>query len=97
MKVLLATRHRQPVTFFPLGCGLKTFASWRESSSGYFHHEDTKGTKGLFYRMPARPLIKFFYMIVLRRAFLDGRAGVTYAILQSIYEYFIVLKASEKR
>jgi glycosyltransferase involved in cell wall biosynthesis len=51
--------------------------------------------KGLFYKMPARPLIKLFYMLVVRRAFLDGRAGVTYAMLQSIYEYFIILKQRE--
>lgn len=51
--------------------------------------------KELFYRIPGRPLIKFFYMMVLRRAFLDGRAGITYAALQSIYEYFIVLKQRE--
>lgn len=34
-------------------------------------------------------------MLILRRAFLDGRPGVTYAVLQSIYEYFIVLKQGE--
>ena len=51
--------------------------------------------KGLFYGMPARPLVKFAYMMILRRAFLDGRAGITYAVLQSIYEYFIVLKQRE--
>jgi hypothetical protein len=36
-------------------------------------------------------------MVVWRRAFLDGRAGITYATLQAIYEYFIVLKAAELR
>lgn len=51
--------------------------------------------KGLFYGLPARPLVKFAYMMLVRRAFLDGRAGVTYAALQSIYEYFIVLKQRE--
>jgi len=51
--------------------------------------------KEFFYRIPGRPFIKFFYMMVLRRAFMDGRAGVTYATLQSIYEYFIVLKQRE--
>jgi glycosyltransferase involved in cell wall biosynthesis len=51
--------------------------------------------KGLFYRLPFRPVIKYFYMVFWRGAFLDGRAGVTYALLQSIYEYFIVLKTSE--
>ena len=51
--------------------------------------------KELFYRMPGRPFIKFFYMMVGRLAFLDGRAGCTYAALQAIYEYFIVLKQRE--
>jgi hypothetical protein len=48
--------------------------------------------KALFYRLPARPLLKWFYMVVVRRSFLDGWAGMTYATLQAIYEYFIVLK-----
>lgn len=51
--------------------------------------------KGLFYSLPGRPFIKWFYMVTIRRAFLDGSAGVTYATLQSIYEYFIVLKTKE--
>jgi hypothetical protein len=51
--------------------------------------------KGLFYGLPGRPLVKFAYMMFGRRAFLDGRAGITYAVLQSIYEYFIVLKQRE--
>jgi len=36
-------------------------------------------------------------MMLLRRAFLDGGPGITYAVLQSIYEYFIVLKQAEIR
>ncbi|MET0465734.1 MAG: glycosyltransferase family 2 protein [Chitinophagaceae bacterium] len=51
--------------------------------------------KGLFYKMPGRPFIKWFYMVIWRRSFLDGGAGITYATLQSIYEYFIVLKTKE--
>jgi glycosyltransferase involved in cell wall biosynthesis len=51
--------------------------------------------KELFYRLPARPLIKFFLLYVLKRGFLDGRPGFTYALLQSIYEAFIVLKVQE--
>lgn len=51
--------------------------------------------KELFYRMPLRPLVKFLYLYIARRGFLDGRAGLTYAALQSIYEYFIVLKTRE--
>lgn len=51
--------------------------------------------KELFYRLPFRPLIKFLILYVVKRGFLDGRAGFTYAMLQSIYEYFIVLKTRE--
>lgn len=51
--------------------------------------------KALFYLLPGRPLIKWLYMVLLRRALLDGRAGLTYATLQSIYEYLIVVKTRE--
>lgn len=51
--------------------------------------------KELFYRLPARPLIKFLLLYILKRGFLDGRPGFTYAILQSIYEAMIVLKVQE--
>ncbi|MFD2573287.1 glycosyltransferase family 2 protein [Spirosoma soli] len=51
--------------------------------------------KGLFYQMPGRPVIKWLYMVVWRRAFLDGGAGVTYSTLQAIYEYFIVMRTKE--
>ena len=51
--------------------------------------------KELFYRLPGRPLLKFLLLYVGKRGFLDGRAGFTYAVLQSIYEYMIVLKTRE--
>lgn len=51
--------------------------------------------KELFYRLPFRPLIKFLLLYLGKRGFLDGRAGFTYAVLQSIYEYFIILKTRE--
>jgi glycosyltransferase involved in cell wall biosynthesis len=51
--------------------------------------------KELFYRMPARPLIKFLFLYVGKRGFLDGTAGYRYAKLLSLYEYMIVLKTKE--
>lgn len=51
--------------------------------------------KGLFYKLPFRPILKWLYIVFVRLALLDGRAGITYATLQSIYEYFIVLKTQE--
>lgn len=58
-------------------------------------HERRYHQKELFYRMPLRPFIKFFILYVLKRGFMDGKAGLTYATLQSIYEYMIVLKTRE--
>ncbi|WP_290673505.1 glycosyltransferase family 2 protein [Aquabacterium sp.] len=53
--------------------------------------------KGLYYRMPLRPLVMFMGLYIGKRGFLDGRAGLVYAILRAIYEYMIVLKAEELR
>lgn len=53
--------------------------------------------KNISFRLPFRPVVKFLYMYVLGRGFLDGKAGLTYCTLQAIYEYFIVLKAREIR
>ncbi|MBW8328225.1 MAG: glycosyltransferase family 2 protein [Thiobacillus sp.] len=58
-------------------------------------HERRYHQKELFYRLPLRPVVKFLILYVLKRGFLDGRAGLTYAVLQSIYEYMIVLKVRE--
>ena len=66
----------------------KAFFSWD-------FHERRYHQKELFYRLPARPLVKFFLLYILKRGFLDGHAGLTYSILQSIYEYMIVLKSHE--
>jgi hypothetical protein len=51
--------------------------------------------KEAFYRMPARPLIKFLLLYIAKRGFLDGGAGLAYSVLQSFYEYMIVLKTRE--
>ncbi|MDR7210667.1 glycosyltransferase family 2 protein [Flavobacterium piscis] len=69
--------------------------SFRKALFGKDFTEKRFHQKGLFYKLPGRPMIKWFYMVIVRRAFLDGSAGVTYATLQSIYEYFIVLKSKE--
>jgi glycosyltransferase involved in cell wall biosynthesis len=58
-------------------------------------HQRRFHQKQLFYRLPGRPWIKFFYLYILRGGFLDGYAGYTYARLQAIYEYLIVVKTRE--
>ncbi len=58
-------------------------------------HQRRYHQKELFYRMPGRPWIKFCYLYFWRRGFLDGKAGFTYARLQSQYESMIVRKTRE--
>lgn len=69
--------------------------SWRAALLSGDFNERRKHQKQLFYRLPMRPLVKWLYMVLVRRAFLDGRAGLTYALLQAMYEYMIVLKQGE--
>lgn len=58
-------------------------------------HERRFHQKELFYHMPARPLFKFMLLYIGKLGFLDGRAGLTYSTLQSIYEFMIVIKVKE--
>jgi glycosyltransferase involved in cell wall biosynthesis len=46
-------------------------------------------------RLPFKPLVKFFWIYIVKRGFLDGREGFTYCALQSFYEYLILLKVRE--
>jgi glycosyltransferase involved in cell wall biosynthesis len=58
-------------------------------------HERRVAQKAIFYELPARPLIKWFYMMFVRGALLDGHAGVMYATLHSFYEFLIEVKCRE--
>ena len=51
--------------------------------------------KTLYYSLPFRPFIKFFLLYVLKKGFLDGRAGLRYAFMIMMYEYMISLKMWE--
>lgn len=60
--------------------------------------ERRRALKQWAYRyLPCRPLFKFLWSYVLKRGFLDGRVGMRYCLLQSIYEYQISLKLLELR
>lgn len=56
-----------------------------------------KALKRLSWRLPARSWVVFGYLLIVRRGFLDGRAGVTYCLLRGIYETMIDLKVKELR
>lgn len=49
----------------------------------------------VWYRLPGRPAIRFLWLYVLRRGFLDGRAGLVYAQLLAAYEALIDAKLLE--
>ena len=72
-----------------------TAFSWRLAFTAADFHERRYHQKELFYRVPMRPLVKFALLYLGKRGFLDGRAGFTYAVLQAIYEYMIVVKVRE--
>jgi glycosyltransferase involved in cell wall biosynthesis len=59
--------------------------------------ERRRALKDLSYRLPGRPWLKFIYLYFLRLGFLDGSAGLTYCVLQALYEYLTVLKTKELR
>ncbi len=67
---------------------LKAFTA-RDFNVRRFHQKE------FFYRMPLRPVLKFFLLYVGKRGFLDKGAGLEYALLQAFYEYMIVLKVKE--
>lgn len=54
-----------------------------------------KAVKSLMYKMPCRPLLMFLGLYVMRGGFLDGRAGLTFCVLRSFYEFMIDCKAFE--
>jgi glycosyltransferase involved in cell wall biosynthesis len=53
--------------------------------------------KRLAWRLPFRPQLKFLWLYVGCRGFLDGWPGYVYCRLQATYEYFIDLKVKEIR
>jgi hypothetical protein len=56
-----------------------------------------KAMKAMSFRLPLRPLLRFIYMYILKLGFLDGRAGLTYCRLISMYEFMIDLNVKEHR
>jgi len=54
-----------------------------------------RARKEFSFRLPFRPWLKFFYMYLVRGGFLDGAPGLTYCVLQAIYEYMICVKVKE--
>jgi glycosyltransferase involved in cell wall biosynthesis len=56
-----------------------------------------RALKRLSYRLPFRPSLRFLYQYILKRGFLDGRAGLQYCRLLSKYEGFAAHEISCNR
>ena len=56
-----------------------------------------RALKSLVYRLPMRPVVIFLAGYVLKRGFLEGRAGLTFSLLRAWYEVMIDLKVRELR
>jgi glycosyltransferase involved in cell wall biosynthesis len=53
--------------------------------------------KHLSQRLPFRPLLRFLYIYIWQKGFLDGRDGYYFARLHSVYEFLSVAKTYELR
>ncbi len=51
--------------------------------------------KSLVQRLPCRPLIRFLYVYLWQKGFLDGKEGYHFARLHALYEYLCVVKTYE--
>ncbi len=71
--------------------------NWRQLVWGRTEVERRRALKDLSLRLPARPLIRFLYMYLGLGGWRDGRAGLTWCLLQAFYEYLILLKVWELR
>jgi glycosyltransferase involved in cell wall biosynthesis len=68
---------------------------WRDLFFGKSEVERRRALKDLSLRLPARPLLRFFYMYFILGGCLDGHAGMAWCTLQAFYEYLILLKVWE--
>lgn len=68
---------------------------WKSLFFGKTEVERRRALKNLSLRIPGRPIVRFLYMYFVLGGVLDGRAGFTWCVLQSFYEYLILLKVWE--
>jgi glycosyltransferase involved in cell wall biosynthesis len=57
--------------------------------------ERRRQLKRLSHHLPFRPLMRFLYIYIWQKGFLDGRAGYYFARLHAIYEFLSVAKTYE--
>ena len=76
----------------------RSFTTDASLRTAFFHrdfHTRRRAQKAIFYLLPGRPLLRWAYLMFVRKGVLDGKAGLIYATLQAMYEWQIVLKTRE--
>jgi glycosyltransferase involved in cell wall biosynthesis len=69
-----------------------------KGSGRSLQHKETgmnRRLKSLVQRLPCRPLIRFLYVYLWQKGFLDGKEGYHFARLHALYEYLCVVKTYE--
>ena len=61
------------------------------------HVDRRRRLKSVMQRLPFRPLLRFLYVYVWQKGFLDGRHGYYFARLHATYEFLNVAKTFELR
>ncbi|NES66750.1 MAG: glycosyltransferase family 2 protein, partial [Okeania sp. SIO2D1] len=56
-----------------------------------------RALKDFSLRLPFRPVIRFIYMYIFLKGFLDGQGGLAWCTLQAFYEYLILIKVWEMK
>jgi len=61
------------------------------------HSVRRRALKSAYYRLPMRPVLRFWTLYLLKGGFLDGRAGLYYSAMQASYELMIQMRVTELR
>jgi glycosyltransferase involved in cell wall biosynthesis len=59
--------------------------------------ERRRALKNIWLKLPARSLVRFFWLLLVRRAFLDGRPGIIFSALVGVHDFLTESKALERR
>ena len=71
--------------------------SGERPSLAHEHVDLKRRLKSVSQRLPFRPLLRFLYIYIWQKGFLDGRRGYYFARLHAFYEFLCVAKAYELR
>jgi hypothetical protein len=71
--------------------------SQKEKSLAHEHVDLKRRLKMFSHRLPFRPLLRFLYIYIWQKGFLDGRDGYYFARLHAVYEFLSIAKTYELR